>query len=183
MDPARQHAHDAARFTELVDLAESSDAWDRPCPVEGWSARDVVEHLIDWLPGLLERGGVELEPVDTDELALAWRSRTDAVQRVLDDRGETPIESPMNGTTTVARMIDQFYTGDIWLHTWDLATALGVPPELGEQRCVEVLTAMEPLDATLRDSGHFGPKVDVPATAPAEDRLMGFLGRDPAWRA
>ena len=31
------------------------------------------------------------------------------------------------------------------------------------------------------DSGFFDVEVEVPAGAPALDRLLGFAGRDPAW--
>jgi hypothetical protein len=38
---------------------------------------------------------------------------------------------------------------------------------------------MEPMDAVLRDSGHFGPRVDVPADADEQTRLIAFTGRHP----
>lgn len=38
---------------------------------------------------------------------------------------------------------------------------------------------MLPMDEVLRASGEYGPKVEVPADADAETRLMGFIGRDP----
>ncbi|MEN3316442.1 MAG: hypothetical protein V7605_2676, partial [Acidimicrobiaceae bacterium] len=31
-------------------------------------------------------------------------------------------------------------------------------------------------------SGQYGPRIAVPDDAPAVDRLMAFIGRDPAWR-
>src|SRR4029450_3742402 len=30
--------------------------WDDPAPCEGWVARDVVRHLVDWMPGLFLAG-------------------------------------------------------------------------------------------------------------------------------
>ena len=41
---------------------------------------------------------------------------------------------------------------------------------------------MEPIDELLRTSGQYGPRVPVPDDARAQDRLIGFIGRDPAWR-
>ena len=32
------------------------DAWDNPSPCEGWAARDVVRHMVEWIPGFLESG-------------------------------------------------------------------------------------------------------------------------------
>ena len=46
-----------------------------------------------------------------------------------------------------------------------------------------MLAGMQPLDEVLRASGQYGPKVPVPADAPAQDQLMGFIGRDPGWQA
>ena len=38
------------------------------------------------------------------------------------------------------------------------------------------------MEEALRSSGHYGPAVPVAADAPVVDRLVGFIGRDPAWR-
>lgn len=182
MTPAEQHDLDAGRFAELAESATASD-WGRPSPVAEWTARDVVGHLVEWLPGFLERTGLGLEPVDvTSDPAAAWRARRAAVQHLVERHGDVEFESPMFGTTTVARAVDQFYTADVWMHSWDLAMALGRTPDLGEERCAAALAGMEPMDDVLRASGQFGPRVAVPDDASAQDRLMGFLGRDPAWR-
>jgi hypothetical protein len=53
--PADRHAEVAAEFTRLV---ETTADWSAPAPVDGWSARDVVDHLVTWLPGFLAAGGV-----------------------------------------------------------------------------------------------------------------------------
>ena len=92
------------------------------------------------------------------------------------------LSNPHTGDRPVDEAIAQFYTGDVWLHSWDLAKALGREPGLGEERCAEALTAMRPMEQVLRDSGQFGPAVPVDDGASAQDKLMGFLGRDPAWR-
>ena len=41
---------------------------------------------------------------------------------------------------------------------------------------------MRPIDDLLRSSGQYGPRVPVPDDASAMDRLVGFIGRDPAWQ-
>lgn len=182
MTPLEQHQLDAGRFATLVEAAAEAD-WDRPTPVPEWTARDVVSHVVTWLPGFLERTDLELAPVDVAaDPAAAWRERTVAVQLLLEHHGEVEFQSPMFGTTTLARAIDQFYTADVWMHSWDLAMALGQTPALGEERCAAALAGMEPMDDVLRSSGQFGPRVAVPDDATAQDRLMGFLGRDPAWQ-
>ena len=41
---------------------------------------------------------------------------------------------------------------------------------------------MEPIEELLRNSGQYGPRVEVPADADAQTRLIAFIGRDPGWR-
>ena len=182
MTPAEQHAHDAARFTELVESASPVE-WDRPSPVEGWAARDVVGHLVEWLPGFLEAAGTTLPGVELSDLPSAWRQRSADVQQLLESEGDREFTSEMLGTLTVAAAVDRFYTADVWMHSWDLGRALGRDVDLGEERCAAALAGMEPMEDVLRSSGHFGARVDVPEDASAQDRLIGFIGRDPGWRA
>ncbi|SDM56269.1 maleylpyruvate isomerase family mycothiol-dependent enzyme [Allokutzneria albata] len=180
--PARQHADDAARFTELVESA-SAAGWGRPSPVAGWTALDVVRHLVEWSRGFLRGAGIELPALDVDaDPVAAWKRHVADIQAVLDDPAGRVLSNPHTGDKPVDEAIDQFYTADVWMHRWDLAKALGREPDLGEERCAAALAGMEPLDRMLRDSGQFGAAVPVAQDAPAQDRLMGFIGRDPAWR-
>jgi uncharacterized protein (TIGR03086 family) len=182
MSPAEQHAYDARRFAELTEAATADD-WSRPSPVDGWTARDVVDHLLGWLPGFVARAGVELTPLTAaEDPGGAWRHRAEEVQRVLEEQGDTVYASPMFGEMPLARAITQFYTSDVWMHSWDLARALGRGFDLGEERCAAALAGMEPIEDVMRGSGQFGPRVPVPDDASAQDRLLGFIGRDPGWR-
>ncbi len=87
LPPADEHRWVAADFTALV-VGTPADRWDSPAPVQGWVARDVVRHLVEWFPGFLEQGaGVSLArgpSADVDPVA-AWRVHSDAVQALLDD--------------------------------------------------------------------------------------------------
>ena len=80
--PAETHRRHAAAFTARVE-GVTEGGWDRPSPVEGWVARDVVRHLVDWFPGFLEAGsGIRLPAgpyVDADPVG-AWAAQRDAVQ-------------------------------------------------------------------------------------------------------
>ena len=42
-----------------------------------------------------------------------------------------------------------------------------------------MLDGMLPMDDSLRQSGHFGPRVHVPDDADTQTRLLGFIGRTP----
>ncbi|GAB7005871.1 hypothetical protein JCM18899A_33440 [Nocardioides sp. AN3] len=119
--------------------------------------------------------------VDEDPAA-AWRQRAEEVQQVLEQQGDVTYSSPMFGDMPLASAINQFYTNDIWMHSWDLARALDTQIDLDDARCAEALAAMQSLDEVLRSSGQFGPKVPVPDDVPVQDRFVAFIGRDPAWK-
>ena len=180
---AERHAADAARFGALIAEAGADD-WARPSPDAGWTAFDVANHVVEWLPGFLaSRSGIELTPVDLrDDALAAWTLRTDEVQRVIEERGDEPFVSPAFGESTLAQMLGQLYVGEVWMHGWDLAQALGLPFDLGAERSAEALASMQPMDDLLRQGGQFGPKVPVPDDASPQDRFLGFIGRDPAWQ-
>ena len=185
MTPAERHRWIAAGFTERVEGARE---WDAPAPVEGWTARDVVRHLVEWLPGFLESGaGVRLAlgpSVDEDPVA-AWRAHADAVQALLDDPAtdQKVLSNPHLGEIPLAQAIDSFYTSDVFMHTWDLAVATGQDDRLDPATCTELLAGMEPIEEMLRSSGQYGPRVEIADTADVQRRLISFIGRDPDWEA
>jgi uncharacterized protein (TIGR03086 family) len=185
--PAQQHREVAARFTSLVTQAPAG-CWDDPSPVPEWRARDVVGHLVEWLRDFLAAGAdVRLPDVPSaaDDPVAAWQQHSAAVQALLDDPGthERVLSNPHVGDVPLDQAVNNFYTGDVFLHTWDLARATGQVVELDAARCEEMLAGMEPIEDVMRESGQYGPRVPVPDEAPAQDRLVGFIGRDPAWRS
>jgi len=183
LPPPDEHRLVAGGFTEVVE-GTATGAWDNPAPVEGWAARDVVRHLVEWSRSFLaSSAAVELPegPSVDDDPVGAWRIHADAVQALLDDpatAGRT-LSNPHTGDLPLDVAIDQFYTGDVFMHTWDLARATGQDETLDSERCAAMLAGMEPIDEALRASGQYGPKVDVPADADVQTRLLAFIGRDP----
>jgi uncharacterized protein (TIGR03086 family) len=182
-EAAANHADIAEGFTRRVK-GVSAEGWQAPSPVEGWKARDVVRHLTSWLPGFLEGGSdVRLEPVPSvdDDPEAAWKAHADQVQHLLEDPAteDRIYRSPMMGDMPLSHAIDRFYTADVFMHTWDLARATGQDDTLDEQRCKAMYEGMLPLDDLLRSSGQFGPRVAVAADAPYQDKLIGFIGRQP----
>lgn len=160
--------------------------WDVPTPVDGWTARDVVDHLVTWLPSFLSAGAVELptRPAVDDGPVAAWTSHADAVQALLDDpqRGAAQFTHEHVGSMPVTEAIDRFYTADVFMHTWDLARASGQDVSLDPDFCATLLAGMESMEEAMRASGQFGPKVEVSKDASPQGRLIGFIGRDPNWR-
>jgi len=182
---AERHRQVAGAFTERV-LATRE--WDAPTPVAAWAARDVVRHLTQWFPAFLAAAtGVELArgpAVDADPVG-AWQVHSDAVQALLDDpaMASATLTEPHVGTMPLASAADQLYTSDVFMHTWDLARATGQDDRLDADFCAMLLAGMQGMEDAIRSSGHYGPRVTVPADADAQTKLLGFIGRDPFWTA
>ena len=181
--PAERHQQVAGLFTERVRATRS---WDVPSPVPGWAARDVVRHLTDWFPGFLASGaGIDLPrgpSVDENPVA-AWQVHCDGVQAVLDDpeTAHRELANPHIGRLPLAAAIDQFYTADVFMHTWDLSRATGQDDRLDPGFCAQLLGEMEQMEQVMRASGQYGPRVEVPGDADTQTRLLGFIGRNPSW--
>jgi uncharacterized protein (TIGR03086 family) len=182
--PAERHRQIAGLFTDRV---RGTRSWDAGSPVAGWTARDVVGHLTSWFPGFLASGaGIDLPrgPSVAEDPVAAWQVHCDGVQAVLDDprTADREFTNPYIGTLPVPGAIDQFYTSDVFMHTWDLSRATGQDDRLDPGFCAQLLGGMEQMEEVLRSSGQYGPRVEVPAGSDTQTRLVGFIGRDPFWK-
>ena len=172
----------AAAFTARVEGVPEG-AWENKAPCEGWVARDVVRHVVGWMPELFfKSAGLEppsLPSVDDDPVA-AWKALDAALQANLEDPDIAGREFTMQlGPTTLERAVDQFGTGDVLVHTWDLARATGQDETLDVDEVHTMFEGMEPMDEMIRNSGHFGPRVPVPDDADEQTKLIAFTGRTP----
>ncbi|MFN8051788.1 MAG: TIGR03086 family metal-binding protein [Acidimicrobiales bacterium] len=173
----------AAGFTARVE-AVPPDAWSNPAPPDGWDARDVVRHLTEWVPGLLATGAgvvVPEGPSVDDDPAGAWANLDRALQATLDDPSvhERRFSHPQAGDHPLDQAIGMFVMGDVLLHTWDLAHATGQDETLDADEVAAMYEGMLPLDEMLRQSGQYGPRVDVPDDADTQTKLIAFIGRQP----
>lgn len=183
LSPADRHRSIGGTFADRVYAAEN---WDARAPVAGWTARDVVRHLVEWFPPFLTGGtGITMPAgarVDDDPVA-AWQHHYDAVQALIDDPATAGrvLTNPHIGEVPLDQAIDRFYTTDVFMHTWDLSRATGQDDRLDDQFCAHLMVGMESMDDLLRSSGQYGARVAVPADADAQTRMLGFIGRDPFW--
>jgi uncharacterized protein (TIGR03086 family) len=184
----------SARFARVADgftatvNAVPVDAWANRAPCEGWDARDVVRHLVEWLPGpgfLL--GAFDVDPgpipsVDVDP-AGAWAVVRDTIQRALEDPvvAERVADCGPPGRMSLEAAVDMTCTPDVLIHTWDLARATGLDERLDPDEVHRQLIGVESLppevDEAMRSSGHYGPRVVVPEDADEQIRLLAFNGR------
>ena len=114
------HASDLATRLGARVREVPAGAWDNPAPCEGWVARDVVRHLVEWFPAFLQGATGTTLPagpsVDDDPVG-AWRTQADAVQALLDEPATAEREHELRhlGRMPLGQAIDMIYTGDVFL--------------------------------------------------------------------
>lgn len=173
----------AGRFTEVV-RGVPDDRWDDPSPCEGWSARDVVGHLAEWIPGFFGEHGVEFGPVPSvaDDPVGAWEAVRAPIAAALadPDRAARMVSTPFH-TMSLAETIDMIVIGDVFTHTWDIARATGQDEALDPDQLQRMVVGMGKIpDEVLRGGGMFGPALEPPEGADEQTRFLAFVGRR-AW--
>jgi uncharacterized protein (TIGR03086 family) len=178
-ETADRHRRLAARFTARVE-AVPEDRWAGPSPCEGWTARDVVGHMIGNCGLFLGFVGRELPsgPSADEDPRRAWAAARDAVQAGLDDPDVAGQEyEGQFGRSTFEKGVGGFLCIDLVVHAWDLARAAGLDERLDPGDVHEAFEALQPMDQMLRSPGAFGPKLDPPPGADEQARMLAFLGR------
>ena len=154
--------------------------WDAPSPCAGWSAREVVAHVIDTQREMAERIGVTLPegPSVENDPVTAWRTLRDGMQAALDDPDVAGHEfDGYFGRTDFASTIDTFYCFDLVVHGWDLARATGTDETIPDADVVWVENVVQGLGDNIRMEGICGPAVEVPDSADRQTKLLAYLGR------
>jgi uncharacterized protein (TIGR03086 family) len=180
MSISDRYATAARRFTELIESIPEH-AWDNPSPCEQWTASGVLDHVVSTeLDFLTQR---DLPRPDTTDLDMpgAWPIVRNAVQAVLDDpESAASAYDGYFGPTTVETTIDGFYTFDLIVHRWDLATAAGVAGHavLDPDEIAQVRHSVEGIaPEVLRTPGLFDAAIEPDDGADDTTKLMNFLGR------
>jgi uncharacterized protein (TIGR03086 family) len=186
----------AADFERKV-AAVRSDQWSNPSPCEAWSARDVVDHVVAMHGYMVRAAGREpsaAPSVAQDPLAAFQAARAD-VEAVLDDPLLSGIECDTpTGRMTLARQIDVVTSDDLPQHGWDLARATGQDDTIDARDLERLWSITTAIPAEVMDKYRtpgafrpgvevFGPEFEVADSAPLQHRLLGLIGRDPAWGA
>ncbi len=174
-----------ARTAEIIEGIDDGQ-WGLPTPCEGLTVGDLVDHVLGWVqvfaaastgaphhgdPDEHERGAEPAEEfrATAARLVAGW-NELGFDRKVTMTGGEVP--ASMAFTMTLME-----YMG----HGWDLAVATDQPLPFTDAQAAAFLPRAEmTLLPDYRGPGTpFGVVVAVPDTAPAVDRLVGFLGRTP----
>jgi uncharacterized protein (TIGR03086 family) len=166
----------AAAFEALI-IGTPPERWSSPSPCDGWLARNVVSHVVDFSAGVLRDKGFEDPPryADFDGPLAAFQATRQFVVRVLDDPDTPP---------KTASFLHWSLSFDLPQHGWDLAVATGQDPTMDPDE-VQLLWGSLSGDPAnwewQRANGWYGAPVAVPEDAPLQDQTLGLLGRNPYW--
>jgi uncharacterized protein (TIGR03086 family) len=169
----------------LAGVRPEQRALPAPCP--DYDVAALTDHLVGWLRMFAARAaGLDYHDdpnsyrCGTDpaaEFAAAGGQAVAAFRSGAVDRPLRMASSELPGAMVLGMMLIE-YIGD----GWDLAVATGQPvpyTELEAQGALDAARAM--LMPTYRGPGKtFGYEVEVSVDACAVDRLVAFIGRDPA---
>jgi uncharacterized protein (TIGR03086 family) len=166
-------------------LAETLDAvpaegWSRPSPCEGWSAADVVGHLVGTQREFLATHGVDLgaAPAVAADPAAAWRDHAKRVAEALADDAVPAREfDGFFGPTTVGAAFEQFYVWDMVVHRWDVARAAGAGTVFTDEELDRIEAGADSFGPALYMDGVCRPGVEIPEDADRTVRVLARLGR------
>ena len=166
-------------LTAVID-AVPAQAWTNPSPCEGWSAHDVLRHLIETQREFLTGHGIDLggvPDIDADPVA-AWH---DHAKRVIEAISDDPVPATEFdghfGPTTVGDALEQFYVWDMLVHRWDIARSQGAQTAYSDAEIDQIERGADGFGDALYMDGVCRPGVPAPLDADRKVRLLARLGR------
>lgn len=176
-------------FAATVGLV-ADDQWDVPTPCDGWNVRELVGHVAAGcrMAVTLAAGGTRNDaiavlgvdhlgdsPVTAIEAALAAQLEAFARPEVAEQVFHHPA-GDMPGAQVLS-----FRIGDLLVHRWDLARAIGADETLDAELVQEVWDGIAPIVPMMATSGVFGagPSGQIGVDAPLQQRLLDAMGRRP----
>jgi uncharacterized protein (TIGR03086 family) len=177
-------------FTQRAQLVRP-DQWTGPTPCTEWDVRALVNHVVyeqRWMVPLFA-GATIAEVGDRFEGDLLGDS-PDATVDEAAEQAKATVAAPGAMDTTVhlsfgetpSREYAYQLFADHLIHAWDLAVAIGADPTLDPDAVDELARWFVDQEDSYRQVGAIGPRVEVPASAGTQDRLIGAFGRDPDWK-
>ena len=166
----------------LIAVVDSVPAggWANPSTCAGWTARDVLRHVIETQREFLIGRDVDLgDSPDVDgDPATAWRNHAKRVVEAMsdDDVAATAYDGHF-GPTTIGATLERFYVWDMIVHRWDIARSFGGDDLLSDADLDQIERGIESFGDALYMDGICGPPVEVSADADRRTRVLARLGR------
>ena len=161
-----------------------------PTPCDDYDVNQLIGHM----QAVVRRIGVVLSgqpfwsvprEIESTDWVADWAAGRAATDAVLADDAVLAREVTVPWGTVPGASAAASYIGELSVHSWDLATALGKADVLNDALAIAALPAyMEKVPAEPRGPEiPFGPVVEVRPDATPYERLVAWTGRDPRWAA
>jgi uncharacterized protein (TIGR03086 family) len=168
-------------------------------PCADWNLGELIAHLVaenrgfaaiargaSWSEQLGKevRFGLEMwRPGPPDEITHArFGATVEAVAAAYADDAvlDLPVEVREFGVFP-GRVAVAMHFLDYLVHAWDVARSIGLPNPIPEELAELALRLGVVIPAERPEGGVFAPVVPTHPEAPASERLLGLVGRDPKW--
>jgi uncharacterized protein (TIGR03086 family) len=179
----------SARMEKLV-AGVSPDAFSAPTPCPDWDVRALLNHLVGTLREFEARFSGQ-EPGDRADLLAdkgdllgddhveAYREAAQAVFALIRPEGALDRKYPTPVGDLPGSLLAETAVLDLAVHGWDLAKATGQDTHIDEPLADHALVFAEGFITDQMRASVYGPVVPIVDNAPAGDRLVAFLGRQP----
>jgi uncharacterized protein (TIGR03086 family) len=167
-DAIANHRRACDGFSAIV--AQGAGHWSSQSPCPEWDARDVVEHVIGFHDELLLAPTATEPARPEDDPVARWALTVSAIDSAEEAPGDVDLDQLL-----------PVLTSEVLAHTWDLAMAIGIDPNLDPELCAASHDVMRSNEEQMRASGLFDASITPADHADAAARHIAFLGRDPAW--
>lgn len=161
------------------------DQWDNPTPCTEWSVRDLLNHIVyeaRWAPPLL--AGKTVEEIGDrfegdllgDDPKGAWKEASQAALAATSGLDLDDMVHVSWGQIPAREYLGQLFQ-DHLIHGWDLARGTGGDDSLDPELVAACWAGAKEQEKVIRASGVFGDRVEVPADADTQTKLLALLGR------
>lgn len=165
--------------TEAIIRAVGPGQGHRPTPCADLDVARLTDHIVGWAASFASRLTDGPDIGDPNEYRVGPNPAAEfgqAAQRIV---GSYRQMTERSQNVPAGFLVLEFLT-----HGWDLATAIDRPVSYSAEAAeLAFTTGRLMLKPEYRGPGKaFGPEVPVPDSAAAVDRLVAFMGRNPAWQ-
>jgi uncharacterized protein (TIGR03086 family) len=174
-------------FRNVVSTV-APEQWDLPTPCPDWTVLELIGHVVGGSQmatslvggasridaiGLLATDFVGTDPLGAVDTALA------AQRHAFDQPGIENVICQHPAGDMPAEQLLGLRIGDLLIHSWDLARAIGANEQLSADAVQRVWDDTAPMAPIIAQLGVFGdgPSGTVPDDAPLHERLLDLMGR------
>jgi uncharacterized protein (TIGR03086 family) len=163
-----------------------ANQWDLPTPCDGWTVRELLNHIVAGNLWAVELGGGRTiadvgSALDGDVVGTNPTEAYDMSAKSAATVFESPGALDAPCAVSYGPVPGSVYAGhrflDVLIHGWDLASATGQSTDLDPDLVEACWEVVRPQLSLLQGSGMFGVASDDPGEGNSQASLLAALGR------